>query len=98
LGTFFRWLIAEGIADKNPLVNVKSPRPEKKIIQPFSRGDIDSLLLQTSGDKFLNIRNRAIVFLLLNWLHGGEKMRRRISVEDIKKTTQIGMQTGDCPD
>ena len=66
LGTFFRWLIAEGVADKNPLANIKPPRPEKKIVQPFSRGDIDSLLLQTSGSKFLDLRNRAIVLLFLD--------------------------------
>lgn len=60
---FFNWLIEEGIIDKSPARNVRLGKLPRVIIKPFSRQDIDNLLLLCSGDRFLNVRNRAIILL-----------------------------------
>jgi len=46
--------------------NIKPPKIPKKIIKPFSSQDINNLLLLCAGNKFLDLRNRAIVLLFLD--------------------------------
>ena len=66
LQTFFNWLVAENIIVKSPMFNIKPPRIPKTKPQPFSRQDIENLLLLCSGNKFLARRNRAIILLFLD--------------------------------
>ena len=66
LNTFFNWLVNEGFIEKSPMQNIKPPRVPKKIIKPFSRQDIDNLLLVCSGTRFMDVRNRAMVLILLD--------------------------------
>lgn len=63
---FFNWLIAEGLLDKSPMVNIRPPRIAKRKRSCFSDGDINNLLLLTSGNRFLEMRNRAMVLMLLD--------------------------------
>jgi site-specific recombinase XerD len=64
--TFFSWMIVEGYLQANPLANIKPPRKEDKVVKPFSMDDIRKLLLLTSGSRFLEIRNRALLLMFLD--------------------------------
>lgn len=66
LNTFFAWLVAEGVMRHTPMQNIKPPRVPRKVIKPFSKQDIENLLLLCSGYKFLEVRNRAIILLFLD--------------------------------
>jgi len=66
LKTFFNWLIAEELLDKNPMFHVKPPKLPKKLVHPFSQDDIEKLLILTSGNTFLSTRNRAIILMFLD--------------------------------
>lgn len=63
---FFNWLIEEGILQQSPMQNVKLGRLPQKVIRPFSNEDIERLLLLCSGDRFLDLRNRAMVLVFLD--------------------------------
>lgn len=60
---FFNWLIAEGLLKNHPMQNIKLPKRESKIVKPFSREDIDNLLLLCSSQRFLDLRNKAIILV-----------------------------------
>lgn len=64
--TFFNWLLAEGFISESPMENIKPPQIPKTRPRPFSRQDIDNLLLLCSGNKFLDLRNRAIILMFLD--------------------------------
>jgi site-specific recombinase XerD len=66
LHTFFEWAVKDGKLEKNPLANIKAPRLPKKLPQPFSPDDLDRLLLITSGQRFTEVRNRAILLVFLD--------------------------------
>jgi len=66
LKTFFNWLVAEGYIEKSPMQNIKVSQPPDPLIRPFSREDIDNLLILCSGSSFLDIRNRAIILLFID--------------------------------
>jgi len=63
---FFNWLVDEGLIEKSPMQNIKPPKKESKIIRPFSQRDIDNLLLLCSGNRFLDLRNKAIILMFLD--------------------------------
>jgi len=66
LKTFFKWLVAEGFTTKSPMDNIRPPRLPNMIIRPFSRQDIDNLLLLCSSTSFLDLRNRAMVLVFID--------------------------------
>ena len=66
LNTFFSWLETEGLIAKSPMANIKPPKVPRQVIKPFSQQDIENLLLLCSGDKFLDVRNRAMILLFLD--------------------------------
>ena len=63
---FFNWLVDEGLIEKSPMQNIKPPRREDKLIRPFSQQDLDNLLMLTSSNRFLDLRNRAIILVFLD--------------------------------
>ena len=63
---FFNWLVEEGLIEKTPMQNIKPPKKEEKIIRPFSQQDIDNLLLLCSGNRFVDLRNKAIILMFLD--------------------------------
>lgn len=64
---FFNWLIQEGIIEgASPLQNIRPPRKEERIVRPFSQQDIDNLLLLCSGNRFVDLRNKAIILMFLD--------------------------------
>ena len=63
--TYFRWLGegGEGIIQTDPFKNVNAPPLPKLKPQPFTHDDMRRLILETSRDRFLDYRNRAIVLV-----------------------------------
>ena len=67
LNTFFNWLVNEGYLKTSPMARIKPPRVSPDIlIKPFTRHQIDDLVLLCSGKTFIDLRNRAIVFMFLD--------------------------------
>lgn len=66
LRTFFNWLEREEFIKITPMRKIRSPKVPSKIMRPFTREDIDNLLLLCSGHRFVDIRNRAIILLFLD--------------------------------
>jgi len=66
LNTFFNWLENEELIEVSPMRKVRPPKVPKKIMRPFTRQQIDDLLLLCSGNRFVEIRNRAIILLFLD--------------------------------
>ena len=48
------------------MANIKKPRLPKKLIRPFSTQDIQRMRMLTSGNRFADVRNRAVILLLLD--------------------------------
>jgi len=63
LKTFFNWLVDEGVLDRSPMQNIKPPKLPKVRPKPFSEDDMARLLLLCSGQRFVDIRNRAMILL-----------------------------------
>jgi len=66
LKTFYNWLVREGLIKESPMVNIRSPRIPKILIHPFSEQDIENLMLLCSGNKFLDLRTRAMFLIFLD--------------------------------
>lgn len=63
---FFRWCVDENYSETSPMVRVKMPRIEKKVIEAFTDDEIRRLLSATSGPDSISVRNRALVTGLLD--------------------------------
>jgi len=63
---FFNWLVDEGLLEKTPMQNIKPPKKVVKIIRPFSRQDINNLLLLVTSNHFVDLRNKAIILMFLD--------------------------------
>lgn len=64
--TFSNWLMAEGFIDGDPIPNVKPPRVPKTQPEPFSDEDMQKLDYITSGHRFVDYRNRALVYVFVD--------------------------------
>lgn len=63
---FFNWMVAEGTLEHNPMKNIRPPKYPKELISPFKVDHIKDMLLLCGQDKFLGIRNRAIILTFLD--------------------------------
>ncbi len=66
LRTFFNRLVSDGNLKVSPLEHLKPPKQTHPVRTPFSIADIQHILSHCSGQKFLEIRNRAMVLILLD--------------------------------
>jgi len=66
LRTFFNWLQREELITDNPFSNLKNPKTDKKVIQSLSLPEIKKLFKVCSGKTPLNVRNKAIISILLD--------------------------------
>jgi integrase/recombinase XerC len=65
LSALFNWSVNEGILETNPLVKIKVPRAEKKVVKSLSSTGINQLILHF-GDSFDGIRNKVIILVLVD--------------------------------
>lgn len=66
LHSFFGWLTREQLIVSNPLINLKKPRPDKKVIQALTTSEIERLFKVCSGRSALDVRNKAIISIILD--------------------------------
>jgi site-specific recombinase XerD len=66
LNTFFAWLKREDLITDNPVTRIKTPKIEQKVVQALNPQEVTRLLERFSGKSYLDVRNRAIVMMLLD--------------------------------
>lgn len=80
LSALWTWSVREGFTDRNIIRAIKAPRPEQKVIEPFSQEDVSALLAccaktapykrpgkkECTNTRRTAIRDRAIILLLLD--------------------------------
>lgn len=62
----FKFLYREGVIDQCPMDRVKMPKLDKVILPAFTPEEIDLLEKATSGKEATDLRNRALIHLLLD--------------------------------
>jgi site-specific recombinase XerD len=87
LRCFFNWLEREGHILINPFNNIRTPRADDKVIEPLNENEISSVLKQCSRNTVLDVRNKAIVSVLLD-------CGLRISELASLTTNDIDLETG----
>jgi integrase/recombinase XerC len=86
--TFFNWLVREGTIDRSPMDRLRGPRQEQKIVMPYSKDEISGILTLCDGNRFTEIRNRAMVLILLDTgLRLAELANIQIADMDLKAET-----------
>jgi len=63
---FFNWMVREGYLEKSPMTNIRPPKLPKMMIVVFANEDIATLLRCCNGRSFIDVRNKAIVLVLLD--------------------------------
>jgi integrase/recombinase XerC len=63
LKTFFTWLVNENIWEHSPMEGMKAPKLPKLVITPLNKDDMRGLLVVTSGQRFVDLRNRALIWM-----------------------------------
>jgi site-specific recombinase XerD len=63
---FFSWCMRMDYVEENPFMRVPMVRREQKVIQPFSKDDINRLLEATDPHTYVGSRMRAMIYFLLD--------------------------------
>jgi integrase len=71
LRAFFNWAVKEGLLIESPVIKVRLPKPQQKVIRPYTVEQIKAMLQVCDHDyqhnaKFLGSRNKAIILILLD--------------------------------
>src|SRR5690242_11640544 len=66
LCVYFRWLVAEGELDDNPMTCVERPKVSDEAKPFFTEGDLAALLKVTKGQDFEARRDHAIIRILID--------------------------------
>ena len=71
LRAFFNWAVKEDFIAESPVAKVRLPRPQQKVIRPYTEEQIRRMLQVCDHDcqhnaKFLGSRNKAIILILLD--------------------------------
>ena len=87
LSALFNWSLNEGIISSNPLIKIKVPRAEKKVIKALSSNEVNQLL-SVLENTFDGIRNKAMILVLIDCgLRLGELLN--IKTSDINMEQQL---------
>lgn len=63
---YFNWLVEEEILKVSPMLKIRPPKVEKKVVVPFSPEHIKMLLRLCDSTTFCGLRNRAMIFVFLD--------------------------------
>ena len=66
LSALFRWAVDEGMVETNPMVTIRKPRFQRKIIKGLEPDICNKLLGSFVGKNLDNYRNKAIVYMFLD--------------------------------
>lgn len=62
---FSAWLADEGEIDTDPLLGIKAPKLDSKVVNPLTEADIKALIKACAGKDFRDLRDTAIVRLMV---------------------------------
>lgn len=65
LSAMFNWSINEGILEISPLVKIKVPRAEKKVVKALDGSEVNQVI-SSLPDTFDGVRNKAIILVLVD--------------------------------
>jgi site-specific recombinase XerD len=65
LSALFNWLIREELLQYNPLLKIKVPKAEKKVVKALSYSEVGQLV-NSFGNKFEDKRNKAMLLVLVD--------------------------------
>ncbi len=82
LKRFFNWLVEEDVIKISPMLKIKPPKVEQKIISPFTPEHLRKLVKLCDPTTFCGLRNRAMV---LTFVDTGVRLKEMwtMKVEDI---------------
>ncbi|BCI83589.1 tyrosine-type recombinase/integrase [Mycobacterium sp. SMC-18] len=85
---FGHWLVEEGEIEENPLIGVKAPKLDTKIVECLTEDELRDLFAACKGKEFRDRRDEAIVRLLAETgMRAGEILR--LTVDDVDLTRGI---------
>ncbi len=85
LHSFFSWLLREGLIVDSPLNHLKTPKVERKVVQALTPGEVDKLLATCATKAPMDVRNRAILMVLLDCgLRADEAAKLNLSDVDLE--------------
>ncbi|GIV17111.1 MAG: tyrosine recombinase XerD [Armatimonadota bacterium] len=63
---FWNWCIREGLTEHNPFAKVEPPKREQVLKPALTPEEVEKLLQACTGKDWLNLRDRALILLLLD--------------------------------
>jgi site-specific recombinase XerD len=96
LSALLNWSINEGILEVNPLVKIKVPRAEKKVIKALDSTGVNQLL-GALGHSFDGIMNKAMILILVDCgLRLGELLNIKMKDVDLEQQLlKVNGKTGE---
>lgn len=87
---FSAWLANEGVIETDALIGMKSPKIDKKVIEPLTEDQIAGLLKACKGKDLRDKRDEAIVRLMVETgMRAGECAELMLADVDVKNGTAI---------
>lgn len=87
MSALFNWSVREGILEASPLVRIKVPRAERKVVKSLDSNEVNQLIMGL-GESFDGVRNKAIILVLVDCgLRSGELLN--IKMGDINVEQQV---------
>ncbi len=62
---FLNWLVEEGILGESPMARLRPPRVPKQIVQPFTKDQINRMLV-VCNNSFAGCRDKAVIFTFVD--------------------------------
>jgi integrase/recombinase XerC len=96
LSALFNWSVNEGILETSPLVKIKVPRAEKKVVKALDCNEVNQVI-SSLPDTFDGIRNKAIILVLVDCgLRLGELLNIKMKDIDIdQQLMKVDGKTGE---
>lgn len=66
LKSFYKWLVGEGERQDNPMSRIPPPKVPQSIQKHYTLQEVERLLLTCSGTSILDLRDKAIILVLLD--------------------------------
>lgn len=87
---FAAWLVEEGEIPADPLLGIKAPRLDLKVIEPLTDAQLKALLKACAGNELRERRDEAIVrFMLETGTRAGETVALQVADVDLQAGTAI---------
>ena len=89
LRSFFNWLVGEELLAVSPLATLKVPQARPDQIQPFSREQVESLVLAARRASYPQRDEAILLFLLDTGLRASELCTLKISDVDLHRAARL---------